>query len=176
MAADRAGARSCTHKRELGQRRGADVGFTANNGRKSAHLGTSARSHNRTSSGASEVQNRVYGKPPLKQPIRPQEYCGTGTGAKDVRKSGRFHTLSSSSIQIGFTGEGVCCFTLWTFVGEPSAPQAPGFHSATSHSASAICSRESRNAAFVTRLPVPIPARARRPRSPRCPPPHAGGN
>ena len=52
----------------------------------------------RTSSGASEVQNRVYGKPPLKQLIRPQEYCGTGTGAKDVRKSVRFRTLSSSSI------------------------------------------------------------------------------
>ena len=27
MAADRAGARSCTHKRDLGQRRGADVGL-----------------------------------------------------------------------------------------------------------------------------------------------------
>ncbi len=31
----------------------------------------------------------------------------------------RFHTLSSSSIQIGFTGEGVCCFTLWTLLGSP---------------------------------------------------------
>jgi len=35
-------SRSCTHKPELGQRRGADVGFSANTGRKSAHLGTSA--------------------------------------------------------------------------------------------------------------------------------------
>ncbi len=78
---------SCTHKRELGQRRGADVGFRANTGHKSTHLGTSAYSHNRTSSGASEVQNRVYGKPPMKQLIRPQEYCGTGTGAKDVQKT-----------------------------------------------------------------------------------------
>ncbi len=34
-------------QRELGQRRGADVGFRANTGRKSAHLGTSASSHNR---------------------------------------------------------------------------------------------------------------------------------
>ncbi len=66
---------------------GADVGFRAATGRKSAHSGTSARCHNRTSSGASDVQKRAYGKPPLKQLIRPQEYRGTGTGAKDVRKS-----------------------------------------------------------------------------------------
>ena len=72
----------------------------------------------------------IRGAPWVPSSLRPQEYCGTGTGAKDVRKSVRFRTLSSSSIQIGFTGEGVCCFTLWTFVGEPSAPQSPGFHSA----------------------------------------------
>ncbi len=41
-------------------------------------------------------QNRVYGKPPLKQLIRPQEYCGTGTGAKDVRKSVRFRIRDMS--------------------------------------------------------------------------------
>ena len=79
--------RSCSPKRELGRRRGADVGFYANTGRTSAHSGTSARCRNRTSSGASDVQKRGYGKPPLKHLIRPQEYCGTGTGAKDVRKS-----------------------------------------------------------------------------------------
>ena len=33
------------HKRELGQRRGADVGFYADTGRKSAHSGTSAWCH-----------------------------------------------------------------------------------------------------------------------------------
>ena len=40
-------ARSCTHKLELGQRRGTDVGFSANTGRKAAHLGTSACSQER---------------------------------------------------------------------------------------------------------------------------------
>ncbi len=84
----------------------------------------SANSQQRSSGGASEVQNRVYG-PPLKQLIRPQEYSGTGTGAKDVRKSVRFHTLSSSSIQIGFTGEGVCCFTLWTLLRSPQPRNPP---------------------------------------------------
>ena len=39
----KAGPGSCTHKRELGQPRGADVGFyDANTGRKSAHSGASA--------------------------------------------------------------------------------------------------------------------------------------
>ncbi len=41
-------ARSCTHKRELGRRRGADVGLRANAGRKSAHSGTSAWCQNQT--------------------------------------------------------------------------------------------------------------------------------
>ncbi len=40
--------RSCAHKRELGQRRDADVGFRANTGRKSAHSGTSASSQTET--------------------------------------------------------------------------------------------------------------------------------
>ena len=69
-----------------------DVRFQGQSRRESRPSQRSACSHNRTSSGASEVQNRVYGKPPLKQLIRPQEYCGTGTGAKDVRKSVHFRT------------------------------------------------------------------------------------
>ena len=40
--------RACTDKRELGEQRGADVGFRANTGRKSAHLGTSACSQEQT--------------------------------------------------------------------------------------------------------------------------------
>ena len=39
---------ACTHKRASGQRRGADVGFRANTGRESAHLGTFAFSHKAT--------------------------------------------------------------------------------------------------------------------------------
>jgi len=61
----------------------------------------SANSHKRTYSGASEVQNRVYRETPLKQLIRPQEYCGTGTGAKDVRESVRFGTPTDSAWRIG---------------------------------------------------------------------------
>jgi hypothetical protein len=34
--------RSCTHERAFGQRRGGDIGFQANTGRKSAHQGASA--------------------------------------------------------------------------------------------------------------------------------------
>ena len=42
------GPGSCTRKRGLGRRRGADVGFYADTGRKSAHSGTFARCRIRT--------------------------------------------------------------------------------------------------------------------------------
>ncbi len=50
-----------------------DVRFRGQSGRKSLCGCMSASSQKRTSSGASEVQNWVYGKTPLKQLIRPQE-------------------------------------------------------------------------------------------------------
>ncbi len=67
----------------------------------------SAFSHNWTSSGASEVRNRVYGKPPLNPLKSTQESCGSAATVRGAQESVRFRTpvpmCNPTGTKIGFS-------------------------------------------------------------------------
>ncbi len=83
-------ARSCTHKRELGRRRGADVGLRANTGRKSAHSGTSAWCQNLTLALPKDVEH--WSLTTLREKL-------VKIGAKVVRY-GRYVTFQSAEVAV----------------------------------------------------------------------------